>query len=103
MDLYKWSLHMSARQSRLLPVLEELAEKLEPEHGITVRNMRRRDFKQEVERFMEVYNQAWEKNWGFVPLTEQRAARVREGPEADPRRELGVHRREGRRGPWARR
>ena len=43
-DLYKWSLHMSARQSRLLPVLEELAEKLEPEHGITVRNMRRRDF-----------------------------------------------------------
>jgi GNAT superfamily N-acetyltransferase len=71
MDLYKWSLHMSARESRLLPVLEELAEKLEPEHGITVRNMRRRDFQAEVERFMEVYNQAWERNWGFVPLTEK--------------------------------
>ena len=70
MDLYKWSLHMSARQSRLLPVLEQLAEKLEPEHGITVRNMRRRDFKHEVERFMDVYNKAWERNWGFVPLTE---------------------------------
>ena len=69
-DLYKWSLHMSARQSRLLPVLEELAEKLEPEHGVTVRNMTRRDFQGEVERFMKVYNQAWEKNWGFVPLTE---------------------------------
>jgi GNAT superfamily N-acetyltransferase len=70
MDLYKWSLHMSARESRLLPVLEDLAGKLEPEHGITVRNMRRRDFQGEVERFMEVYNQAWERNWGFVPLTE---------------------------------
>jgi len=70
MDLYKWSLHMSARESKLLPVLEDLAEKLEPEHGITVRNMRRRDFRGEVERFMEVYNQAWERNWGFVPLTE---------------------------------
>src|SRR5918996_693048 len=69
-DLYKWSLHMSARQSRLLPVLEELAEKLEPEHGVTVRNMRRREFKHEVERFMDVYNKAWERNWGFVPLTE---------------------------------
>ena len=69
-DLYKWSLHMSARQSRLLPVLEELADKLEPEHGITVRNMRRRDFRGEVERFMEVYNKAWERNWGFVPLTD---------------------------------
>ena len=61
MDLYKWSLHMSARQSRLLPVLEDLAEKLEPEHGITVRNMRRRDFQGEVERFMDVYNKAWER------------------------------------------
>ena len=70
MDINKWSLHMSARESRLLPVLEELEDKLEPEHGITVRNMRRRDFQAEVERFMEVYNQAWERNWGFVPLTE---------------------------------
>ena len=48
----------------------ELAERLEPEHGIRVRHMRRRDFRREVERFMEVYNAAWERNWGFVPLTD---------------------------------
>lgn len=70
MDLYKWSLHISARESKLLPVLEELAEKLEPEHGVTIRNMRRKDFAAEVERFMDVYNRAWERNWGFVPLTD---------------------------------
>ena len=25
----------------------------------------------EIARFMEVYNSAWERNWGFVPLTEK--------------------------------
>jgi hypothetical protein len=33
--------------------------------------MRKRDIEAEVSRFMEVYNAAWEKNWGFVPLTER--------------------------------
>jgi GNAT superfamily N-acetyltransferase len=69
MDLYKWELHISDRE-KVLPVLFELAEKLEPEHGITVRHMRRRDFTSEVRRFMEIYNAAWERNWGFVPLTD---------------------------------
>src|SRR5207248_3125215 len=43
----------------------------ESEHGITVRSMRKRDLQAEVERFLEVYNAAWERNWGFVPLTEE--------------------------------
>jgi GNAT superfamily N-acetyltransferase len=68
-DLYKWSLHVSGR-SDVMPVLFELADKLEPEHGITIRGMRKRDLHGEVERFMEIYNIAWEKNWGHVPLTE---------------------------------
>lgn len=69
MDLYKWELHISDKE-KMLPVLFELAEKVEPEHGVVVRNMRRRDFEDEVRRFMKIYNEAWEKNWGFVPLTE---------------------------------
>ena len=69
MDLLKWELHISDRE-KILPIIFELAEKLEPEHGITIRHMRRREFAQEVRRFMEIYNSAWERNWGFVPLTE---------------------------------
>src|SRR3712207_9110086 len=38
--------------------------------GITVRNFRKRDLDAEVARFIEVYNAAWERNWGFVPLTD---------------------------------
>jgi GNAT superfamily N-acetyltransferase len=32
--------------------------------------MRKRDFTNEVRRFMDIYNSAWEHNWGFVPLTD---------------------------------
>jgi GNAT superfamily N-acetyltransferase len=69
MDLYKWSLHVSGR-SEVMPVLFELADKLEPEHGITIRGMSKRNLHAEIDRFMEIYNAAWERNWGFVPLTE---------------------------------
>jgi GNAT superfamily N-acetyltransferase len=69
MDLYKWELHISDRE-KMLPVLFELAEKVEPEHGVHVRHMRKKDFEAEVRRFVEVYNAAWEKNWAFVPLTD---------------------------------
>jgi GNAT superfamily N-acetyltransferase len=69
MDLLKWELHISDRE-KMLPVLFELAEKVEPEHGVHVRPMRKRNFHDEVRSFMEVYNSAWEKNWAFVPLTD---------------------------------
>jgi GNAT superfamily N-acetyltransferase len=69
MDLFKYFLDVSDRE-KILPVIFELADKVQSEHGIVVRNMRKKDFHDEVKRFMEVYNSAWEKNWGFVPLTE---------------------------------
>jgi GNAT superfamily N-acetyltransferase len=70
MDLLKWRLDVSDR-SKVLPVVSEQAKRLEPEHGITVRHMRRSELKREVERFKEVYNAAWARNWGFVPLTDE--------------------------------
>ena len=93
MDLYKWSLHVTGR-TEVMPVLFELAEKLEPEHGITIRGMRRNDLNGEISRFMEIYNAAWERNWGFVPLTDAEIRELRQGAEADPGRELGDGRRD---------
>jgi hypothetical protein len=37
--------------------------------GVEVRGLDKRRFKREIETFLEVYNQAWERNWGFVPMT----------------------------------
>jgi len=39
-------------------------------HGVTIRPVNLREIKAESERLRAVYNQAWEKNWGFVPFTE---------------------------------
>lgn len=38
---------------------------------VRARKMNKKDFRNEVERFKHVYNHAWEKNWGFVPLTDE--------------------------------
>jgi GNAT superfamily N-acetyltransferase len=48
-----------------------MADKVEAEHGIVCRPMRKRDMDAEVNRFLEVYNAAWERNWAAVPLSEQ--------------------------------
>ena len=52
-------------------MIRAAAEKVVNEHRVTVRNMRKSDFEAELGRFMEVYNAAWERNWGFVPLSEE--------------------------------
>src|SRR3954453_20697187 len=57
-------------RDRVHPAIWEMAEKVSTEHHITCRGMRKRDLEAEVGRFLEVYNEAWERNWGFVPLTE---------------------------------
>ena len=56
-----------------VPVPERLAratEMIRQRQGITLRALNMKDFEGEVERIKELYNSAWEKNWGFVPMTE---------------------------------
>jgi GNAT superfamily N-acetyltransferase len=70
MDTFMWELYVDKRE-RVHPAIWTLAEKVESEHGIVVRPMRKRDLQAEVGRFLEVYNAAWERNWGFVPLSDE--------------------------------
>jgi GNAT superfamily N-acetyltransferase len=69
MDLYMWTLSVEDRGS-VHPAIWRAAAEVE-KYGITVRNMRKKDMEAEIGRFLEVYNAAWERNWGFVPLTEE--------------------------------
>jgi GNAT superfamily N-acetyltransferase len=70
MDLYMWSLAVADRGS-VHPSIWRVAAEVESKYGIQVRNMRKKDMQAEIGRFLEVYNAAWERNWGFVPLTEE--------------------------------
>jgi GNAT superfamily N-acetyltransferase len=68
MDLLMWELRIEGRD-RVHPAIWEVAAKVESEHGVVVRPFVKADLEAEVGRFIEVYNEAWERNWGFVPLT----------------------------------
>ncbi len=55
------------------PVPERLArgtELIRQRQGITLRSLNMKDFRGDVERIKQLYNVAWQKNWGFVPMTD---------------------------------
>ena len=70
MDLLMWKLEVEDR-SAVLPVIWELAERVQSEHGIRVRPMRRRQLRKDMNAFAEVYNAAWSENWDFVPYSKK--------------------------------
>jgi GNAT superfamily N-acetyltransferase len=70
MDLLMWELDISDRE-RIAPIIFELAERLEPKHGITIRHMSRRSLRRDLDAFAEIYHDAWRRNWGFVPYSKE--------------------------------
>jgi len=46
-----------------------VADRALKRHDVTVRPINVKDFNAEVARVFDVYNAAWTKNWGFVPMT----------------------------------
>lgn len=52
--------------------LERIVEKvMKKEKGLTVRNLDMGRFEEDLQAVRVIYNEAWEKNWGFVPMTEE--------------------------------
>ena len=65
-----WNLEVTGRD-KVMPVIWELAEKAQSEHGIRVRPMRRWQLRKDMDSFAEVYNSAWSENWDFVPYSKK--------------------------------
>lgn len=55
--------------SRFDPRLIRVAERIREKEGVVLRTLNLKDFDGEVRRINEIYNQAWSKNWGFVPMS----------------------------------
>jgi GNAT superfamily N-acetyltransferase len=56
------------------PVPERLArgtELIRQRQGITLRALDMKHFDADVDRIKRIYNSAWVKNWGFVPMTDR--------------------------------
>jgi GNAT superfamily N-acetyltransferase len=72
MDVLMWELRLGDLKEgeKFDPSIHAAAEHGLREEGIAIRNMRKREMAAEVRRFMDVYNEAWGDNWGFVPITD---------------------------------
>ncbi len=61
----------------IIDIPEKLPEKayrvagIAEKQGIKVRPFNMKSFRSEMTIFKSVYNSAWEKNWGFVPMTDE--------------------------------
>ena len=64
-DLLHWELDpQKPTPERVVRVAEKMATR----SGVKLRKMSFADWDAEVLRTLEIYNDAWEKNWGFVPI-----------------------------------
>jgi len=68
MDLYAYWLDASAFDYERLDRITRGIQKREPE--LYVRSLNLRRFEEELRIIKDIYNNAWSKNWGFVPLTD---------------------------------
>ena len=66
-DLYAFYL---GTETKLDPRIISISEKVGKKHNIVMRTLNMKKYNDEVQHIKNIYQSAWEKNWGFVPLTD---------------------------------
>lgn len=69
-DLLAYTIDQSQVNDKSVRLIEALERRLD-RSGIVIRKVNMKDFKNEVVKIRNVYNSAWDKNLGFVPMTEK--------------------------------
>lgn len=70
-DLYAYDLNL---KSPLSPSLSRLAEEAARIEDLQERALDMRKFSEELDIVLDVFNAAWSKNWGFIPMTDAEIA-----------------------------
>ncbi|GAB6183897.1 N-acetyltransferase [Thermodesulfovibrio hydrogeniphilus] len=66
-DLYCFIADIPSELPHKIERIARFAEK----QGIKARTIKIKNLKEELYAFMEVYNEAWRENWGFIPITKE--------------------------------
>ena len=66
-DLYAYYLRYEGETPEFV---RKMSDRVKKSTRITVRTLEMKNFKRELNLVKTIYNDAWEKNWGFVPLTD---------------------------------
>jgi len=67
-DLWAW---LSNSHKIDMKKIDRVAEKALRSNGATVRPIDMKNFDADVERVWNIYNSAWERNWGFIPMSKE--------------------------------
>ena len=67
-DLYAYYIDKNNRPpERMIKIAEEIRKK----ENLKIRKLNMKDFENEVKKIKDIYNSAWSKNWGAIPMTEE--------------------------------
>lgn len=64
-DLYAW---FNQSEFSNPPAMQRVIERYQ--NRITLRDVEKKYFSRDIRCMLEIFNDAWEKNWGFIPFTE---------------------------------
>ena len=59
------------KNEQMMAKLNRISDMIMKKENLTIRKVNMKDFANEVQKVRDVYNNAWEDNWGFVPMTEE--------------------------------
>ncbi len=75
MDLFSYRLYVDKFPQRYVDLADKIEERLK-KRGITIRQVNFKDIKHEAPKLQFIYNKAWEKNWGFIPMSDAEFAEI---------------------------
>ncbi len=70
MDLFSYRIKINKFPKRYIQLANNIEERLKKE-GIIIREVNFKKIKEEAPKLQYIYNKAWEKNWGFIPMDDE--------------------------------
>jgi hypothetical protein len=68
-DLYDWLLDI---RGMIIPEkIQRIADMSLKKYNLTIRNIDTKNLGRDIKYIREIYNDAWSRNWGFVPFTDE--------------------------------
>lgn len=69
MDMYAFEVDQSTVNRQRMRRAVDIVKKRNP--GLTIREIRLKKLKDELQIIRHIFNEAWKENWGFIPLSEK--------------------------------
>lgn len=87
MDLLAWNNDIANTVTNMPEKVVRVIHKVQDRYKLHIRPVNMKVWDAEIERVKKIYNSAWERNWGFVPMTEKEIKRLAESlkPVIEPR------------------